>query len=538
VEFVLKVSELFSRTEFRNLAELIAGKQGIDNEIRSITVMEAPDFPHWVNGGEFVLSTFFSVKDDVDKQVEIIHNLSEKQIAGLAIKVDRFIENIHPLVMEAAEALSLPLFKVDRETKFRDLIHIVSQELVRKQTDSFVEKELFYDMILNQVLRGESADLLCKEVADYIGYPCAILSPSRELIAGEIKRVGANQAADAPEGDAEVDGLLDEFAIREKLMDGSLEYRKGPYVVVGCSVKGDLISLLLFSAVDKWEEREQTIAKRAAYAIGYRFLENHLEKNVEERILSAFVDEVVFKGIDPKVFESRAHFFGWTIYDSYQAIIVRNVSQDSLSTNAFSLLADRWVRHIRTIFPSVLAVTKQDELIALISLPGQSKLTDMQVHKEKMTEMLSLMFYRSPLANHIRIGIGPIVSDPKHLQKSYLQARTLIDLMHNRAGMLWYVTNHLLELFLLQSKDQMECQLIREAVLDPIIACDLKHNTELLKSVKAFVQFDSIEEAAESLYVHSNTLRNRLNKVADLTGVNPNKTMGRMMYLIALIEHF
>lgn len=113
---------------------------------------------------------------------------------------------------------------------------------------------------------------------------------------------------------------------------------------------------------------------------------------IEQRILSSFVDEIVFKGVDPKVFSMRANFFGWTIYDCFQAVVVRHTGAESLSPHTFHLLSDRWIRQLKNIFPSVLAVTKQEELIALVSMPSDAKVTKPDYHKEKMNELLRCCF--------------------------------------------------------------------------------------------------------------------------------------------------
>ncbi|MFJ5760785.1 PucR family transcriptional regulator ligand-binding domain-containing protein [Neobacillus sp. NPDC093182] len=145
---MLLVREFKKLEYFSNVANLVAGEKGLNNQISNITDMEAPDFPNWVSGGEFVLSTFFSIKDDLDVQVKIIRQLTTKGIGALGIKVNRYIETIHPTVLQEADKLSLPVFSISREAKFRDLMKDISAELIHRQNESHRETGIFQDKIM------------------------------------------------------------------------------------------------------------------------------------------------------------------------------------------------------------------------------------------------------------------------------------------------------------------------------------------------------------------------------------------------------
>ena len=48
-------------------AKLIAGRGGLDRVVTSMNVMEVPDIIDWVSGGELIVTTAYSIKDDVEK---------------------------------------------------------------------------------------------------------------------------------------------------------------------------------------------------------------------------------------------------------------------------------------------------------------------------------------------------------------------------------------------------------------------------------------------------------------------------------------
>lgn len=74
-----------------------------------------------------------------------------------------------------------------------------------------------------------------------------------------------------------------------------------------------------------------------------------------------------------------------------------------------------------------------------------------------------------------------------------------------------------------------------QRLLVPLVDHDDGNNSYLVASLEAFLAPDNdISTAASELYVHVNTLRNRLAKIAELTGANPLAETDRINFRIAL----
>ena len=70
---------------FKNNIRLVAGRGGLHRNVTYVTVQEAPDFYRQIEGGEFVLSTWYAFKDDVDAGLAAIRNLCDIA-SGVCIK--------------------------------------------------------------------------------------------------------------------------------------------------------------------------------------------------------------------------------------------------------------------------------------------------------------------------------------------------------------------------------------------------------------------------------------------------------------------
>jgi PucR family transcriptional regulator, purine catabolism regulatory protein len=71
----------------------------------------------------------------------------------------------------------------------------------------------------------------------------------------------------------------------------------------------------------------------------------------------------------------------------------------------------------------------------------------------------------------------------------------------------------------------IEAQVTVEEVLGPLIDYDERHKTELVRSLRVFLQCNrSWKRATTKLFVHRQTLVYRMNRVEQLTGRKLNET--------------
>ena len=49
-------------TETLKMAKILGGKEGLNNEIKGVTIIEAPDIVKFINGGEVLLTGLYAFK--------------------------------------------------------------------------------------------------------------------------------------------------------------------------------------------------------------------------------------------------------------------------------------------------------------------------------------------------------------------------------------------------------------------------------------------------------------------------------------------
>ncbi|ABR46910.1 transcriptional regulator, PucR family [Alkaliphilus metalliredigens QYMF] len=138
-------------------AKIRAGRAGVHKMITKINVMEVPDIIDWVEEGEFLLTTAYSIKDDLHKLRDLISQLSQKGIVGLGIKTKRYIESIPADVIERAEELNFPLIEIPYEISYATIISRGLTEIISNQRNLLQQTEFFEDLLSRDLTKHQRA---------------------------------------------------------------------------------------------------------------------------------------------------------------------------------------------------------------------------------------------------------------------------------------------------------------------------------------------------------------------------------------------
>jgi purine catabolism regulator len=132
--------------------------------------MEVPDILNWVEEGEFLLTTVYSMKDDLEGFKELIIHCSHKGLAGMGIKTKRYINEIPDSIIHAANELDFPLIDISYELSFSTIITKILTEILSYEIDSRYRIEFIEDLLSNDDKKYKKA----LEMASYFDFDCSL----------------------------------------------------------------------------------------------------------------------------------------------------------------------------------------------------------------------------------------------------------------------------------------------------------------------------------------------------------------------------
>ena len=170
----VRISEVME-IDFFEKATVLCGHGGLSNYISKVNVMEVPDIINWLKPGELLLTTAYSIKDNVLKLNDLIPKMKKIGVAGLGIKTKRYIDDLPQSVLDTANAYDFPVICIPLEMSFGDVISTILTLVVNKQMSLLVEIGEFNTKLKEIMLRGGELYEIATMIEEAVKAPVAIV---------------------------------------------------------------------------------------------------------------------------------------------------------------------------------------------------------------------------------------------------------------------------------------------------------------------------------------------------------------------------
>src|SRR5436309_5795226 len=158
--YAVSVADLFRLPSFAG-AELVAGAGGRERSVSRVNVIEVPDILPWVKPDEMLLTTGFPLRNadngevfGPDELVGFVESLAARRAAALAVKAGRYLDELPPQMLAAADRLHFPLIRLPRAVAFDDVMSEVIAQLVDRQSSALDLADRLHRALSTIVLEG------------------------------------------------------------------------------------------------------------------------------------------------------------------------------------------------------------------------------------------------------------------------------------------------------------------------------------------------------------------------------------------------
>lgn len=137
------------------------------------------------------------------------------------------------------------------------------------------------------------------------------------------------------------------------------------------------------------------------------------------------------------------------------------------------------------------------------------------------------------LAARAEVGVSSHYRQAGEARTALEEAELMVDLGATVA------TSHTLRLlFRLASSHPDDLRRFREEVIGPVVRHDDQHATELLVTLRAYLEHNcNMNLTAQTTYAHRHTVSNRLTRIQELSGLSPLESEDRELLGLALKAH-
>lgn len=259
----------------------------------------------------------------------------------------------------------------------------------------------------------------------------------------------------------------------------------------------------------------------------------------QQRLQEHFVYDLLYHKFESqKVMIKQAKAWGWNLEYPHHLLLINIGLSDELMENMDWL--DEMVFLIEEMKSqmeeNIIVFPFQDQIVVLLEDGENRMMSERNHHVFEIAKQLE-----KELAAHwphcqFLIGIGKWYKNTTYLNKSYQEANQAL-----KFGQVWFENKHIFhinDLGVLQLLIHIHQEILydfSQEYLSVLMESDREHGTDYINTLKVFIQHRGIiTEVSEALYVHPNTLRNRIKKMEEMTGIdlqNPEEFMNLMVAL-------
>ncbi len=511
----ISVAEVLAKPAMAGAA-VLAGAAGLNRMVRYVNIMEVPDVLPWTKADELLLTTGYPLRSTPDALEDFVAQLDERGLAGIAIKLGRYIEELPAAMLESADRLGFPVLQVPDGVGFDEILNQILSDVLGRQAALLVRGEQAHSELLQVVLHG--GGLL--EVAQAL--PRQLAGDEAGVTVLHIDRTGrTTAAAGAPVPDQatvlfDADGLLRTTAYGHGVHTaGSLSV-----LVAAVAAEGDHGWLVALRPELPWDGQDLIALERGATVAALVVTRELAVQAVERKYRGDFLRDVLVGRVTAAAAVAGARGFDWDMTGPMVVVVAAPPelppSEGPAHRRRAEQLAASWASWVRRWDPLAAAAAFAAEAVAVLHTPD-GKVPD----TARIAELMGGLASPSAPFDGL-VGVSRVVPDAAGLATAYAQAWEAVRVGRRLSGAGSVSRFDDLGLYRLLSlvPDSAELRSFLADTLGPLADPEGDvESDELRRTLTVLLDTNlNVAQTARRLHFHYNTLRYRIGKLERLLG--------------------
>lgn len=523
------VRQILTLPSFQN-ATLLAGASGLHRMVRSINTMEVPDVLPWTNEGELLLTTGYPMRSNPLALEDFIVELDKRGLAGLAIKLGRYIDELPEAMLRRADEIGFPVVQVDDTIAFADMLNQVLLEILGRSASAIEKAERDHEDLMQLVLHGEGIPQVIEAVQAQLSHDVE----GRVVVAlaertGQFAHVAGGSLQEAAGVILDDDGAFRATAFGHGVHNiGALSLAVG-----SVKAEGNRGHLVAIRSDRPWTSSEVITLERGATVAALVLTREAAVSAVEHKYRADLLRDVLAGRVSAPTATARAANFGWDLSGPRVVVVAADPpTASAVEGGRADQRAKAWTSRVRALDPTAATATFAAESVAVLAAP------EGVVPEERVFDDLATVL--SPAGKRFDgiVGVSRVVGDLDALQAAYAQAWEAVRVgrMLETGRMVSRFDDLGLYRLLSWIPDSGELRSFLTDTLGELAQPEGDPEVdELRRTLTVLLETNlNVAQTARELHFHYNTLRYRVNKLEKLLGPFTSDARLRADLLVAL----
>lgn len=502
--------------------EVLAGRAGLDRQVRWVHTTELADIAPLLRGGDLVLSTGIAFPDTAEDLEALATSLHDSDAAGLLIELGRRWASVPAPLAAACERLNLPLIALTREVRFAAVTQTVGERIVDEQLVELREAERVHDMFT--ALSIEEAG------------PAEILVAVQRLAgAAVVLEDEQHRVLDYRAGPEDISAFLADWPSRSRAVEhrGRTTWDEtNGWLITRLGRRDKGWGRLIVQASSAPAQRLIVVAERAAAALAMHRLQDRQRDSLIRRTHHEFLLGLLADPTDPDLLR-RCELSGLpTAKRKFVGLTIRpRLRMDGQANPALSLVDDVLAAVVHAAhgvrLPALVCEIDRDIRVLLSFAPSARHERTVEKLAERVADRHSVV-----------VGAGRAVDQAGHIDRTLRESHHVVESV--RTGASDRLVHRLEDvhlrglLTLLGDDERVRAFVTRE--LDVLKAHDEHSGGDLVEVLRALLEHPtSKSDAAAAVHLSRAAFYDRLAKIERLLKVSLDDPDIRVSLHVALI---
>lgn len=514
--YSLQITDVLKNKHFAS-AEVVAGKDGLNNIIKWVHILEITNVEKLLKGNELILTTGVSIQNDTEKFLFFVEGLIKANSAGLCIEYGDYIQRVPDEVIDLANRHQFPVIVFHEIVAFVEITHELHSQIINHQYLMISKLEKYAQALSKETLYAQTPEHLLKMMYKYLKTQTILKVKGQDPIF--LPNLPKQQRTVLLK-------KLEEFPQNTNFISQPIHLFEHHYA-----------EIILYSEEKEITEFESLILDRTATALGEFLIRNlyveerkgiedakWLEEWLEGKHLKEEIDQYILSqwpNYEPK---------GCTVFVTFISENKRNHQLDKTYLKLFC-------KSVYNQFGFYSFVVERKKYLIFILLNKRERNTMRARVEEGMKKIKQSDLLTKQDAFDFKFAVGKLVDDLHSVAESYQTALDTLYIsrkIHTSSN--FYDDLHLFRLIYQLQKHTNLQEMVNE-YLQPLIEFDEKYNGQLLETLDVYLQTNgSKQETAKQLFIVRQTLYHRIRKIESLIGedfMNGEKRLALEFMLLA-----
>ena len=535
-------------------AKLLAGAEGLDRPVEWVRLMETPEVQP--RAGDLMFTTGFPIKDDPEAQIRLIARIAESGGVGLVVRPMPYLRKLPPEMLTEADRLNVPLFTIAADVQMIDLMAPLLERIINAEHWRLKRSIEIHRRFTELVLDGKGVNEICRTLADLLESAVVVEDASFHLLAH------AGGSADPHRKET----ILRQGTPQRVLFDPQIqrvlrevEAKRGPLKVpafphLGMSRERLIAPILAggqvlgyISILDHPPHNEELAfmaIEQAALVLALSVAKERELSEVEGRVRGEFLEDLLHGTYgDEAAAQRRARHLGYPLHGSHIVMLVdiddfrgfnraRQVSEDAIQALKREFLR-RVAGVVRISYARALVQGRSDQVVSLLPLGPETG--DYQVRAHALGLQIQQAIGEWKPGFTVSVGFSGPTEAPTGVAGALREVTSVMESLarFKRWSQVIAVPELGLTGLLAAVTDERLVDYSHRH-LGPLIEHDSSRKGSLVATLRAYLETGEQQQAAQRLRVHPNTLRYRLDRIREISGVDLEDPETRLNLAVAL----